>query len=220
VTRYLPSAALAGVIIVAASSLIDVRSMWWLVHVARVDAVLSLAALVGVVFVGVLEGIAVAVFLSLAAFVIRAWRPYRTELGLVPGLRGYHDLARHPSGRRIPGVLILRFDAPLFFANGGLFDTFVRTSVDDSTEPLHTVVLAAEPMTDVDSTAFDEFVELDDFLRSRNITLLFAEMKDPVRDLLTRYGLDDRFGPERFKPTVGAAVDEITGRLRTDINGM
>jgi high affinity sulfate transporter 1 len=219
VTSYLPSAALAGVIIVAATSLVDLRSTWWLLRVARVDAVLSLAAFLGVVFIGVLEGIGIAVLLSLAAFVIRAWRPYRAELGLVPGLRGYHDLARHPSGTRIPGVLILRFDAPLFFANGGLFDTFVRSRVDETTAPLHTVVLAAEPMTDVDSTAVDELIELDDFLRSRGVTLLFAEMKDPVRDLLSRYGLEERFGPERFKPTVGAAVDEITGRLRTDITG-
>jgi high affinity sulfate transporter 1 len=219
-TSYLPSAALAGVIIVAATSLVDLNTMWWLARVARVDAVLSLAAVVGVVFIGVLEGIAIAVLLSLATFVIQAWRPYRAELGLVPGLRGYHDLARHPTGGRIPGVLILRFDAPLFFANGGLFDTFVRGRVDDTTAPLHTVVLAAEPITDVDSTAVDELVELDDFLRSRNITLLFAEMKDPVRDQLSRYGLDERFGPERFKPTVGAAVDEITGRLRTDITGV
>jgi len=151
--------------------------------------------------------------------VIHSWSPYRAELGRVTGLRGYHDLSRYPEGERIPGVLILRFDAPLFFANGGIFEDFVRARVRDAGPGIHTVILAAEPITDIDTTAIDELVELDDYLRSHGITLVLAEMKDPVIDVLRAYGLEERFPPERFAPTVGAAVDDVTGTLRGDLEG-
>ena len=125
-TAYLPSATLAAVVIAAAARLIDVRGFVRLVRMDRVDAFLSLAAFIGVLVFGVLTGIAVAIGLSLLAFVNQAWRPYRAELGRVKGLRGYHDLSRYPEGERIPGIVIVRFDAPLFFANGGIFEDFVR----------------------------------------------------------------------------------------------
>ena len=84
---------------------------------------------------------------------------------------------------------------------------------------IRTVILAAEPITDIDTTAIDELVELDDWLASHGIRLVLAEMKDPVVDVLRRYGLLERFTPDRFAPTVGAAVDDITGRLRGDLDG-
>ena len=112
--------------------------------------------------------------------------------------------------------MIVRFDAPLFFANGGMFDDYVR-SVVDASDGVHTVILAAEPITDIDTTAIDELVELDDFLASRGIELVIAEMKGPVKDQISAYRLGDRFGPERFKPTVGAAVDAVTGTFRGDL---
>lgn len=224
-TRFLPEAVLGGVVIVAASTLMDVRSPARLWRVDRTDALLSLAAFLGVYLAGVLEGIVVTIALSFLAFVLRAWRPYRAELGQVPGLRGYHDRSRHPEAARVPGVVIVRFDAPLFFANGGIFDTWVRrvVRIADREEGgagrpgIRTVILAAEPITDIDATAIDELLELDEFLAARGITLVLAEMKGPVKDQLARWGLGSRFPPERFKPTVGAAVDEITGVLRRDI---
>lgn len=215
-TDYLPSSALAAVVIVAAASLMDLRGFVWLVRTDPLEATLSISAFLGVVFVGVLPGITIAIGLSFVAFVKQAWRPYRAELGRIPGVRGYHDLARHPEAARVPGVVIVRFDAPLFFANGGMFDDFVR-SVVEAAQNVHTVVLAAEPITDIDTTAVDELVELDDFLQSCGITMMIAEMKGPVKDQLRRYHLGDRFGPERFMPTVGAAVDAITGELRGDL---
>lgn len=218
-TGYLPSATLAAVVIAAAARLIDVRGFVRLVHMDRVDALLSASAFLGVLVFGVLEGIAVTIALSLLAFVNQSWRPYRAELGRVKGLRGYHDLSRYPEGERIPGVVIVRFDAPLFFANGGIFDDFVRSRVRAAGPGVHTVILAAEPITDIDTTAIDELVELDDYLVSHGITLVLAEMKDPVVDVLRAYGLSERFSPERFAPTVGAAVDDVTGTLRRDIEG-
>jgi high affinity sulfate transporter 1 len=217
VTAYLPSSALAAVVIAAAISLIDIRSFRWLARTDRTEALLGLAAFLGVALIGVLEGIVIAIGLSLLAFVIHAWRPYRAELGQVAGMRGYHDLTRHPAGERVPGTVIVRFDAPLFFANGGLFDDFVRSVVDAAPNQVSTVILAAEPITDIDTTAVDELVELDSFLASNGIKLVFAEMKDPVRDKLIRYGLGDRFTADRFMPTVGAAVDSVTGEFRRDL---
>ena len=216
VTGYLPSSTLAAVVIVAASSLLDVPAVLRLVRIDRVDGLLSFAAFLGVALVGVLEGIVIAVVLSVIAFVNRAWRPYRTELVRVDGLRGYHDVSRHPEGIRVPGVLIVRFDAPLFFANGGMFDDWVRNRVNDAGPGIRTVLLAAEPITNVDTTAVDELIELDDFLASKGIQLLIVEMKGPVKDQLRRFGLDDRFDASRFYPTVGAAVDELTDTFRYD----
>ena len=218
-TEFLPSATLAAVVIAAAARLIDVRGFIRLVRMDRVDALLSVTAFLGVLVFGVLEGIAVTIALSLLAFVNQAWRPYRAELGLVKGLRGYHDLARYPEGERIPGVVIVRFDAPLFFANGGIFDDFVRSRVKAAGAGIHTVILAAEPITDIDTTAIDKLVDLDDYLASHDITLVIAEMKDPVVDVLRAYGLSGRFPPDRLAPTVGSAVDEVTGRFRSDLDG-
>ena len=218
-TSYLPRSVLAAVVIVAAASLIDVRGMIWLLRVDRVDGLLSVAALLGVALIGVLQGIVVAIALSFVAFVDRSWRPYRAELGQITGLRGYHDLSRHPEGHRVPGIVIVRFDAPLFFANAGMFGEWVRSVVDADAGaiPIRHVVLAAEPITDIDSTAIDEIVALDDHLAADGIELVFAEMKGPVHDHITRYGLVSRFGPDRFAPTVGAAVDAIIGHERDDI---
>jgi high affinity sulfate transporter 1 len=215
-TAYLPSTTLAAVVIVAATSLLDVPGTLRLLRIDRVDGLLSISAFLGVALVGVLQGIVIAVALSFVAFVNRSWRPYRTELVRVDGLRGYHDVTRHPEGTRIPGVLIVRFDAPLFFANGGMFDDWVRGMVEQAGPEVHTVVLAAEPITEVDTTAVDELVELDDFLASKGIQLLIAEMKGPVKDQLQRLGLEGRFDSSHFYPTVGAAIDELTDTYRYD----
>lgn len=215
-TNSLPSSVLAAVVIVAASSLVDIRTFTRLVRVDPLDATLAAVAFLGVVLVGVLEGIVIAVALSLIAFVNQAWRPYRAELGRRRGVRGYHDLSRHPHGEVIEGVVIVRFDAPLFFANAGLFAEYVRSSVAER-QGVRYVILAAEPITSIDSTAVDELVRLDDALARSGIQLVIAEMKGPVKDDLERRGLGARFGPERFAPTVGAAVDGITGSERGDI---
>jgi high affinity sulfate transporter 1 len=215
-TNYLPSSTLAAVVIIAASALIDVPAVVRLMKVNPIEGLLSIAAFLGVVLVGVLEGIVIAIALSFIAFVNEAWRPYRAELVQIPGTRGYHDRSRHPEGNRIDGIVILRFDAPLFFANGGMFADYVRSVVAAGPE-ITTLILAAEAITDIDSTAVDDLVELDDFLAGAGIEFIIAEMKGPVKDRLVRYGLDDRFGPERFAPTVGAAVDSVLGHERDDI---
>ncbi len=207
-TSNVPSAALAAVVVIAVSSLFDLPGLTRLGRASPAELGLSLAAFLGVVFLGPLRGIGVAVALSLLVFIAKAWRPHMTELVRVEQRKGYHDVLRHPEGRRIPGLVIARFDAPLFFANGAAFDRFVRRLVEAAPTPVRWVVIAAEPITDVDVTAADELVELDDHLRLGGVHLVFAELKGPAKDRLARYGLTERFGPDRFFPTIGTAVSE------------
>lgn len=213
VTAYLPSSALAAVVIVAAASIIDVRTLVRLVRMSRTETALLLATFLGVAFVGVLEGVVVAIALSLMVFVLRAWDPYRTELGSVRGRPGYHDLSRHPEGSRVPGLVIARFDAPLFFANGAVFAEHIRNLVARAPGPVRWVLVASEAITDLDTTALDDLVELDDELARQGISLVFAEMKGPIKDRLLRFGVSGRFGPDHFYPTVHNAVRSYRRRF-------
>ena len=204
--RNLPQPILAAVVITAAMGLVDPAAVRHLYQVRRSEFVLWLAAFVGVALLGVLWGIAAAIALSLGDFVRRAWRPHDAVLGREDELKGYHDLERHPAGRQVPGLLLYRFDAPLFFANAGEFRRRVRDLLATTTPPVRWVVVAAEPITDVDSSAAVVLGELLAELRQQGVTLAFAEMKGPVKDRLRRYGLYDQVGDERFFPTVGTAV--------------
>lgn len=206
ITAFLPTAALAAVVIVAAASLVDVKTLIRLVRMSRMETILLVVTFLGVAFVGVLEGIVVAIGLSLVAFVRRAWDPYRTELASVDGIPGFHDLDRHPEGKRIEGLVIARFDAPLFFANGEVFADHIRSLVDGAPWPVKWVLVAAEPITGLDTTALEELVQLDDELAREGISLVFAEMKGPIKDRLVRFGASSRFSADHFFPTVHNAV--------------
>jgi high affinity sulfate transporter 1 len=210
--RNLPQPILAAVVITAAIGLVDARAVRRLYRVRRPEFLLWLAAFGGVALLGVLVGIFVAIMLSLGDFVRRAWRPHDAVLGREDELKGYHDLERHPNARQIPGLLLYRFDAPLFFANADYFRRRISDLVATTTPPIRWVVVAAEPITDVDSTAADALLELLGELQFQEVVLAFAEMKGPVKDRLRRYGLYDQVGSEHFFPTVGTAVD---GYLRT-----
>lgn len=221
VTAYLPDATLAAVVIVAATALIDVPGMLRMWRLSRLEFGLAAAAFVGVALVGVLEGILVAIGLSFVAVVARAWQPYRTEL-VELGNTGFHDVDRHPEGRRIPGLVLIRFDAPLFFANGKIFAAYVREVVARTEATVDWVIVAAEPITGLDTTAVDELVDLDRSLESSSVRLVFAELKGPVKDKLIRFEVDDRFDESRFFPTIESAVsayrnrDSSSGRTGSD----
>ncbi len=147
-----------------------------------------------------------------AALVWRTWRPYDAVLGRVDGVKGYHDVSRHPDARRIPGLVLFRWDAPLFFANAGIFREHLLAAVASAPTPTRWVVVAAEPVTDVDVTAAGVLAELDRELHEAGQELCFAELKGPVKDRLKRYGLFTTLGPDRFFPTVGQAVDGYLAR--------
>ncbi|MFI5302453.1 MAG: SulP family inorganic anion transporter, partial [Polyangiales bacterium] len=215
----LPMSALAAVVIAAAISLFDVRALGVFYRVRRSDFVLSMIALAAVASLGVIPGIGAAVVVSILDFVRRAWRPHDAILGRADGIEGYHDVARYPGARQVPGLLLFRWDAPLFFANAELFRTRVVYSIEAAASPVQWVVVAAEPITDVDTTAAEMIRELDTELAARGVELAFAELKDPVKDRLHRYGLKAKIGHAFFFPTVGVAVRaflETHGELAAD----
>jgi len=216
VTAYLPDATLAAVVIVAATALIDVRGTIRLWRMSIIEFGLSAAAFLGVALVGVLQGILVAIGLSFVAVVAHAWQPHRAELVSIPDRPGFHDIERHPEGHRIPGLVLVRFDAPLFFANGEIFDSYVRSLVAGAPTRPEWVIVAAEPITGLDTTAVDELVDLDRYLEGTGVRLVFAEMKGPIKDRLIRFGVGDRFDATYFFPTLDAAVEAFERRDDAD----
>jgi high affinity sulfate transporter 1 len=202
----LPTAVLAAIVIAAMVGLVDLAGLRRLARVHRADFFLALTCFCGVAVFGVLWGIGIAIGLSVLAFLWRAWHPYDAVLGRADGVKGYHDLTRYPEARQIPGLVLYRFDAPLFFANATIFSERLVAAVRGSPVPVKMVVVAAEPITDLDSTAADVLAALDHELETQGIELAFAEMKDPVKDRLRRFGLVERIGHERFYPTIGVAV--------------
>jgi MFS superfamily sulfate permease-like transporter len=197
--RNLPQPALAAVVITASLSLADIPATVRLWRQRKAEFALSIALL------GVLPGIAIAVALSILNVFRRAWWPYDTVLGRVEGLEGYHDTHSYPDARHLPGLVIYRFDAPLIFANAKTFRDEVRRLAAAEPEP-RWIVIAAEPVTDVDTTASDVLEELDEALNARGISLVFAELKDPARRKIERYGLTRTIDPAHFFPTIDAAI--------------
>jgi high affinity sulfate transporter 1 len=205
--KSMPHAALSAVVICACLGQIQIYQIARLYQLRRSEFFFSIACFLGVIVLGVIPGIFIAVGLALVAFVWRAWRPHNAVLGRVDGLKGYHDITRHPEARQIPGLVLFRWDAPLFFANAAVFEERVQEAIALAPTPTKWVVVAAEPVTDVDITAADMLANLDEKLHLAGMDLCFAEMKGPVKDMLKRYGLFDSFGNENFFPTVGQAVD-------------
>ena len=204
--RNLPQPALAAIVITAALSLADIPGTVRLWRQRRTECLLSVAAFLGVALLGVLAGIGIAVALSILNVFRRTWWPYQTQLGRVSDIAGYHDVRSYPAAERVPGLVIYRFDAPLIFANAKTFrDAIVRLA---KVEPKpQWIVIAAEPITDVDTTASDVLEDLDELLNGQGINLVFAELKDPVRRKIERYGLTRTIDPGHFFPTVDSAVD-------------
>jgi MFS superfamily sulfate permease-like transporter len=165
-----------------------------------------MACFAGVVTLGAIPGIALAIVMAVIEFLWDGWRPHFAVLGRADNVRGYHDITRYPNARRIPGLVLFRWDAPLFFANAELFTDRALDAVASSPTPVRWLIVAAEPVTSVDVTAADALAELDDTLRAANIDLCFAEMKDPVKDKLKRFGLFTRLGEHTFFATLGEAV--------------
>jgi len=203
--RDLPQPTLAAVVITASLSLADVPGTIRLYRVRRTEFLLSVGAFLGVVLLGVLPGIALAVALSIGNVFRRAWWPYQAVLGRVPGLAGYHDVRSYPEAKLLPRCVIFRFDAPLFFANSRTFREQMRARAG-SEPPPSWIIVASEPITDVDTTAADMLQELNEELTGRGIRLVFAEMKDPVRTKVERYNLTPTIEPDRFFPTITQAI--------------
>ena len=204
--QNLPTSALAAVVIASAIGLIVVADLSRIYRIQRWEFWLSIVCTIGVAVLGAIPGIALAIVFAVIEFLWDAWRPYSAVLGRAEGVKGYHDISRYSDARRIPGLVLFRWDAPLFFANAELFRDRVLDAVATSPTPVRWLVVAAEPVTSVDITSADMLAELDETLQAVGIELCFAEMKDPVKDKLKRFGLFARLGLETFFPTLGSAV--------------
>ena len=204
--RDLPNAALAAVVIASAIGLIEITDLVRIFRIQRWEFWLSIVCFVGVAVLGAIPGIGLAIAIAILEFLWDGWRPHSAVLGRPEGVDGYHDITRYPNARQIPGLVLFRWDAPLFFANAELFKERALEAVAQAPTPVRWLVVTAEPVTSVDVTAADVLVELDETLHAAGIELCFAELKDPVKDKLRRFGLFARIGEQRFFPTIGAAV--------------
>ena len=214
--KNLPNSALAAVVIAAAIGLFEFQDLARIFRIQRWEFWLSIACFVGVAVLGVIPGIGLAIAIAVIEFLWDGWRPYHAVLGRVNGLRGYHDVKYHPDARRIPGLVLFRWDAPLFFANAELFHQRLLEAVAQSPTPVRRIIVAAEPVTSIDVTSADMLDELDQQLRTSEIELRFAEMKSPVQDKLKRFELFERFAKPNFYPTLGAAIDAYLAEHSVD----
>jgi high affinity sulfate transporter 1 len=214
--RNLPTSALAAVVIASAVGLFEFADLRRIFRIQRWEFWLAIGCFVGVAVLGAIPGIGLAIVVAVIEFLWDGWRPHYAVLGRVDGIRGYHDIKRYPDARLVPGLVLFRWDAPLFFANAELFQNRVLESAAGSPAPVRRIIVAAEPVTSVDVTSADVLADLQQTLRQSNIELHFAEVKDPVKDKLRRFGLLDRFGAGSFHPTVGAAIDAYLADCSVD----
>jgi high affinity sulfate transporter 1 len=205
--KDLPSSALAAVVIAAAIGLFEFADLRRIFRIQQWEFWLSMVCFVGVAVFGVIPGIGIAIVIAVIEFLWDGWRPHFAVLGRVDGVRGYHDIKRYPAARRVPGLVLFRWDAPLFFANAELFHQKILDAIAESPTPVRRIIVTAEPVTSIDVTSADMLTELEYTLTESGIELRFAEMKDPVKDKLKRFKLFDRFGAADFYPTIGSAVD-------------
>jgi MFS superfamily sulfate permease-like transporter len=192
--QHLPKTVLAAVVIASAIGLIEVTDLKRIYRIQRWEFWLSIVCLVGVAVLGAIPGIGLAIAIAIIQFLWDGWRPHSAVLGRAHGVKGYHDITRYPDARRIPGLVLFRWDAPLFFANAELFKERALDAVAKSPTPVRWLVVAAEPVTGIDVTAGDTVAELDNALHAMGIELCFAELKDPVKDKLKRFGLFAQLG--------------------------
>jgi high affinity sulfate transporter 1 len=204
--QNLPNTALAAIVIASAIGLIEVSDLRRIYRIQRWEFWLSMTCFAGVAVFGAIPGIALAIGVAVIEFLWDGWRPHSAVLGSVDHVKGYHDITRYPDARLIPGLVLFRWDAPLFFANAEFFHDRVLNAVASSSTPVRCLVVAAEPVTSIDVTAADVVCELDEVLRAAGIEICFAELKSPVMDKMKRFGLFTRFDERRFFATIEEAV--------------
>ena len=207
--KDLPQTALAAVVIAAALSLADlgVLRVYW--RVRKTSLALSLVATVGVILFGVLEGILVAVALAIILFFRRSWWPPGEVLGYDAELDGWHALSHFPEAREVPGIVVFRWEAPLFFANAGIFRQQVRRLVLRRRPDW--IVLQCEAITDIDVTAADMLKGLDLELNAQGIHLGFVELRSRLQDLILDYGLYETLDRDHFYASMPRAMAAIGG---------
>ncbi|MET7479386.1 sulfate permease [Streptomyces sp. NPDC005648] len=204
--RRTPSAVLGALVVYAAVRMIDLAGFRRLASFRRRELLLALGCLAGVLALDILYGVLVAVGLSVAELLTRVARPHDAVEGLVPGLAGMHDIDDYPQARTIPGLLVYRYDSPLFFANAEDFRRRALAAVDEQSDPVRWFVLNTEANVEVDITALDAVDELRRELTHRGVVFALARVKQDLMDDLRAYGLADTVGADRIFPTLPTAV--------------
>ncbi|HSW79560.1 MAG TPA: sulfate permease [Candidatus Saccharimonadales bacterium] len=212
--RNLPNPTLAAVVIAASMSLADIPASMKLYKQRRSEFVTTLVAFLGVALLGVLPGIGIAIALSIFNVFRRLWWPYQTTLGKVKNYPGYHDVQQYPDGELLPGLVIYRFDAPLIFANARTFRDQIKLVAASRPKPKY-ILIAAEPITDIDATAADMLRDLDKSMNAKNISLEFAELKHRVHAKFEKFGLIGDLEPHHFYPTLDAAIADYQKKTKT-----
>ncbi len=201
-----PLAALGALVIFAALRLIDFAELRRIARFRRSELFLALATTASVLIFDVLYGIAVAVALSILELLRRIARPHDGILGYVPGLAGMHDIDDYATGRQVPGLLVYRYDAPLFFANAEDFKRRALAAVDAADPPVEWFLLNAEANTEIDLTAVDALEQVRKTLAERGIVYALARVKMDLRENLAPTGFIDRIGEDRVFMTLPTAV--------------
>jgi len=209
----LPEAVLAALIIHAIWHILASRRLWTLRNEAPTEAWFGVLALAGVLFIDVLEGMMIGLLASLAFVVYRSSRPHISSLGRVPGVAGaYSDLVRHPENSAVPGVLIVRLDAPMYYANALTARDGVKAMIREAASPPRAVVFDAEGQDDLDLTSTKVLISLVDELQARGIAVYFADVHGPVLERAHETGLLEAVGGDRVFPTVDLAVRALEQR--------
>ena len=214
--KNLPNSALAAVVISSAIGLFEIGDLRRIFRIQQWEFWLSIICFTGVAVFGAIPGIGLAIIIAVVEFLWDGWRPHYTVLGRVKGIRGYHDIKRYPHALLIPGLVLFRWDAPLFFANSALFQEQVLKAISSSPTAVKRIIVTAEPVTSIDITSADMLVELKKRLDASQIELHFAEMKDPVKDKLKRFELLQIMGADIFFPTIGSAVDNYLEQYKIE----
>ncbi len=202
-----PAAALGAIVIYAALRLIDVTAFRRLLAFRRTELAIALAACIGVLAFNILSGVLVAIGLSVADLLIRVARPHDAILGLVPGLAGMHDIDDYPAAQTIPGLVVYRYDAPLFFANAEDFRRRALAAAAREPGPLRWFVLNVEANVEVDYTALEAVDAVREEITRRGAVFALARVKQDLLARLRSFGLADKIGEERLFPTLPTAVD-------------
>jgi SulP family sulfate permease len=212
----LPQVVLAAIIITAAINLIEVKPLLKVYRVRRVEFFLALVTLIGVLSIGILAGILVAVALALLVVISRISRPHDAVLGSVEGVDGYQDIEEYTNSETVPGLIAYRFDAPLFFANADYFLTRVRALIAAARFPVEWILIDAEAIIDIDVTAIEALSTLQRELDQRGIVLSIARANHPLQKTLKRSGLTERIGSEHLYPTVRTGVQAFLRSSQSD----
>lgn len=208
----LPYATLSAIVIVAMFGLLDVAYFRRLRRIDKADFAYGIATLLGVLLLGILEGVTLGVVLALAVLIRKVSRPATAVLGRLPGTETYRDIAVHARAEAIPGLLIFRFDAPVIFPNAGYFADEVRRLVGEAATPVREVLVPAQQINQLDSTGADRLGKLDTELAAKGIVLAFAEVKNLVREKMQQTGLEAKIGADQFHRSIDEGVRAFVQR--------